>query len=130
MNRFKFRAWDKRRNEWMDHPIINERGELCFIGGGHGHQDSIDSFCDQDNYELQQWTGLNDINGIPIFEDDIVREGEFYRIVQYSSESGGFGLFSFYDPFDYYWESPLNINCEIKIIGNSMENPDLLEKKE
>ena len=94
---------------------------------------------------LEEFTGLKDKNGVPIFEGDLLRveeESAPWRskpsgkllLCKWDEKMSGFGLerISYYGDDDYgnkHWiVSALNYKAEV--IGNIYENPDLLSPKE
>lgn len=56
-NKLKFRVWDKFKHKWLNNFNIN----LC-----------SEDFTDLNNIEINQYTGLNDVSGNPIFDGDIL----------------------------------------------------------
>ena len=116
MRTIKFRVYDKEKKEYVKGPIILSDNGV---------------FVDSEHYAVEQFTGLFDKNGKEIYEGDIVRTNLYTRasgktqmsepkVVYWDIEKAGFetnkkGSYSsgmFYD--------------EYEVIGNVMENPELL----
>lgn len=141
MREIKFRAWDKEEQEmhqWEDlipsvdlgYLLSNELGEY-------------------DEYEIMQYTGQKDKNGVEIYEGDILEfedtgeegyeylEGyDFTNRAAVCYENGRFELENFVGGDGYVLES-MSHECHedfmiilnnSKIIGNRYENPELLEE--
>lgn len=87
-----------------------------------------------DNFEIMQYTGKKDINGIEIYEGDIVRNDQHLYLVRFGEfvDSDDFqepaqGQTGFYivdirtdETFPFY-------SMMYKVVGNIYENLDLLE---
>lgn len=75
--------------------------------------------------EIDIFTGLHDINGKEIYENDIV---ETYFTAD--SSEPNIGLVSFFTGYFGIYESfLLSDYSEIRVIGNIHQNPELLEEK-
>jgi uncharacterized phage protein (TIGR01671 family) len=117
MKEIKFRAWDKHKRavcslREFDPCIIVQEGCFTIYQGED---------CD---FEFMQYTGLKDMNGKDIYEDDIIEcfckyhDGEKY-IVNY--EDGGFYPFADNDDGIPYVKSE-----ECEVVGNIHENKEEL----
>ena len=134
MNReLKFRILDKlNRNEEL---LINNLGKIFVIDQGCGQANEAD---DQENYVIQQYTGLKGKNGKEIYEGDIVKYNPDDRtieregIIEWSNYYHGwairdkqcypesnYGVFSLASPF-------MSFN-DVEIICHIFENPELLK---
>lgn len=119
MNRPKFRAWDTFDKEMLDVHGIN------YDADGVWTKEMIDDESDGEfihfsDIELLQSTGLFDKNGKEIFEGDILKYRDEYRVVEM---------------YDGAWiaragEKRLIVKMAVlsgaKIIGNIFEHPHLL----
>ncbi|WP_372486984.1 YopX family protein [Lactiplantibacillus plantarum] len=103
----KFRAWDNECN------VIRDYDELKGL--------TLDAL-DASDFELEQFTGLTDVNGNEIYEGDVLENRKYRSIVKFAR--GKFladvvGTISRFDLIDETHGS--------KVIGNVHENPELLE---
>lgn len=138
----KFRAWDKE-NDRMIYPSTEG---VCF----ELDDDGINILDVSEDYPedhvfpaidsvLMQSTGLKDMNGVEVFQGDIVKvtdEDEEYSYISvvknYAEE--GYPAFDIEYPSDWEYESNALSTImsggyeTIEIIGNIYENPELLEQ--
>ena len=144
MREIKFRAWDKKNKKYFRecNYLYFGIGGIRFMWVDPKRDEMMATDLPTEDYELLQFTGLKDKNGIEIYEGDIVRIWEYG--FKDGNEDGGFDLYQdmgtdkvTMDRFPIYWldneefgyEGEDLINPEhCEVIGNIMENPKLLEK--
>jgi len=118
----KFRAWDGGSLCRMYQP------DEVMVGGGdiwiHDEDFDVGEWLVNNDLHLMQSTGLKDLNGVDIFEGDIVidYQGTFFEVKRAEGDAGFF-LYP-YDPEDFMTFYP---EIELTIIGNIYEDPGLME---
>ena len=132
MNRpIKFRVWDVKNKKFLPESYFAILGNGKLIVTLSGYYNDFTN-TNQDDYVVQQYTGLTDSNDNPIYEGDILKisygtMGDVIGQVLYEADEGGY-LFQ--------WERKgpnqnyKNLNCDVAfesvIVGNIFENKELL----
>lgn len=123
-DRFKFRVWDKRQNEYIESPnpmpLLQANGLLAYFNNNPKAMDF---------YVVEFSTGLKDKNGKLVFENDVIKadidfdlNGRVNLIRKVVFSKSAFCL--------EYPNDILEINKyhNIEVIGNIHQNSELLEK--
>lgn len=129
MRDIKFRAWDK----FGETMITSD--ELLVANSPYLKH----SFVDTKKLKLMQYTGLKDVNGVEIYEGDIVEFSSSWDkhvcTVSFNKCKFGFGI-------EIKGELGINDDCDLSsfmrgsgcngytVIGNIHQNPELLEQKQ
>ncbi|WP_238333747.1 YopX family protein [Lactiplantibacillus plantarum] len=137
----KFRVWDKVQNKMLLPDNIEFiHGQAYWAEASADGQDECSNDGKVDGigalFELEQFTGLKDVNGKDIYDGDIVsvfnEDGNYYNdVIEWCIKYN-------YPAFELKYHSHLyesnalseimNAGVEnIKVIGNVYENPELLE---
>lgn len=119
----KFRAWDKRFSEFVEDFFVSEDGKIYKKTKDTGYGVAI-SRETSDKIILMQSTGLNDLNGVEIFEGDIVRFFDSLYTVFYDIKEGSYRL----KPHDDRWvvDYMCNFSSEetLEVVANIYENKE------
>ena len=127
MREIKFRVWDKRKGRMRfgnDNLLIN-LGGLLFWDVGYKEPDMLGEEERQD-YELMQYAGLKDKNGVEYYEKDIYK---------YDNPNSGYGdpnqpdyLYAVINSIEDFWDDEYlkgRLECS-ENVGNIYENPELV----
>ena len=120
MREIKFRVWDKEEKEMHSWEDLIPSVDLGYLLSNETEE--------YDEYEIQQYTGLKDKNGVEIYEGDILfhpLQGKRKVFYPYSETVASYGLRN----VDNGMGSTLQDAHRVwEIIGNIYENPELLEE--
>ncbi len=135
----KFRAWDKIQNKMLLPDNIEFiHGQAYWAEASADGQDECSNDGKVDGigtlFELEQFTGLKDVNGRDIYVGDIIKyfgankkiktKNEF-GIIVYKADKYGAGFNSIIQNKEHGYGG-INIAQDI-VVGNVHENPELLE---
>lgn len=115
MREIKFRAWCKFENKMYNKFYIEDHMKFAFM------DELIDSA--KERYEIMQFTGLKDVNGVEIYESDVVED---YNRNLFTVEYNMFCSFMLYPLKNREKFLAIYPAIELKVIGNIHKNPELL----
>jgi uncharacterized phage protein (TIGR01671 family) len=113
--RIKFRVWDKVDNLMIDFETLLP-APRTFAKVLAGERKSV---C-----ELMQFTGLHDVNGVEIYEGDIILSWGYHLEVLWEESDASFLAASADGRIQ---ESGQEWDNDCKVIGNIYQNPELLK---
>lgn len=130
MNReLKFRIWDKKNNMFI-YVWDASHKRLAISLNGLVYSGKYDDVLPENDYIIQQYTGLKDKNGREIYEGDIVQyyfnNPEVIWVDLVAWESYGW-VFLHFDGTES-GSTPLFSTPSMEIIGNIFENKELLNQ--
>lgn len=132
MREIEFRAWDKNKQMWTNWKCYDNM--FYFMDKNTGVWIRDDEF---KRFVLLQYTGLKDSKGVEIYEGSIIRirqdrycDWRIYQVKYHGDRN--------YPAFDTEPNIDCDSNglsytlacCEVEVIGNVFENPELLEVSE
>ncbi|OHS10790.1 hypothetical protein HMPREF3253_11325 [Staphylococcus sp. HMSC36F05] len=120
----KFRAWDKLGKEMHKVSVIDfsSKGARIIRLAGVQSNGKGDHKRWHSSVELMQSTGFKDVNGVEIYEGDIVQDSYSGEVSFIEFQEG-----AFYITFSNVTELISENDDIIEIIGNIFENEELLE---
>ncbi len=128
----KFRAWNGYRKIMADYVSAIQNGDT------QGTPSSVNVIVNRknetwdiknDDVELEQFTGLKDVNGKDIYEGDILKTkaGLIQIVEQGILESDRKNIISGFYANNLSDEKPHTFSYDDEVIGNVHANPELLE---
>lgn len=132
MREIEFRAWDKTSNEFVQltNLFVNLGSGIIFENYRDGFE-GVDNLKSLSKFEIMQFTGLIDKNGVKVFDGDILECYCYEEVIQISwDESGARWRFDKIDRFDHGYgigtsDFTRGIAIDSKVIGNIYQNPEL-----
>ena len=126
MREIKFRAWDKENGCWasIDSVALCDDGSVAYLLSADGEPPYL-----EEDVEIMQYTGLKDVNGRGIYENDIVKSNYKYaqpKISQIIMEDGN----SYIAGEDLATGNEMLVSDhigEIEVIGNVHTDGDLID---
>lgn len=133
MREIKFRAWDRKHNEWLgaDAWFVHSSESVLVVWPQveKGFEVSVHmETLGVDRIALMQYTGLKDKNGVEIYEGDIYNYFAYPDSNHTARKTVAWAGTARYTGFNISKGHSGNQLERIEIIGNIYENPELLEK--
>ena len=136
-SRFRFRAWDGKRNVMVANPFVDESENGEYIASeqkyfsdinedGELLWSSYDSRSDWYECELMQSTGLTDKNGVEIFEGDETNDHVGNGVVKWCRDAAAFRVVYGDGRAKWFCDYLESERKTIEVTGNIHQNPELL----
>lgn len=137
MKEIKFKAWHKAEKKMCDVSIINFDQGAFLIGVKPGEDEIGDKyfipaptngrFCNFDEFELLQYTGMNDKNGKEIYKGSVLKAyGKKITRFVVAFTNGSFDLYHEFARWGLLSRLFEMNDMPVEIIGSIYENPELL----
>lgn len=125
----KFRAWDKKRKEWIPGNLLFMDYDGQVLGGDVYNP----PFVLISPRNVSFFTGLIDINNKEVFERDIVKFADGYGIIRYEPKLATYEIEYLSNPKCYI--TIPNLFSEVgdqwlEVVGNEYENPNYSDEIE
>ena len=127
MRELKFRVWDNKNKKFLpeSHFAILGSGKVIVTLSGYYEHFTNKT---QDDYVVQQYTGLKDKNDKGVYEGDILSHGGKIGTVYYNADRAGFVLeWEYSSSQQNYVNLTCDVACESVNLGNIFENKELLK---
>lgn len=125
MREIKFRCWDRFKQRWSNYKIND--GTVYFMDKNTGVWYGSYNKRYKD-FNLMQYTGLEDKNGKEIYEGDILSDGNNEKPYKVIFENGSFRA-EFKGDFEEYSFDLIDVVAQsYEVVGNIYENPELMEE--
>ncbi len=137
MKKIKFKAYSKSNNKMFDNELLENAAdglyniakskllEMGYFAQAEDLERGVYLPTKDDDLVFMQYTGLKDMDGVDIYEGDILDYGMYGKFkVVFNKASFKVQKLGFSDGYLYLLES-----CfldEIEVIGNIYENPELI----
>lgn len=130
-DRFKFRVWNIKNKNFIYDAIY------AYDGNNYDSQDNdgwIYCFGEyinrNDEYDVEQCIGKKDMNGVLIYENDIVKDiNGHYGYIKWDSEELKYFVYKRLGVVPYWTPCSMVHSYEYEIVGNIHQNKDLLEEE-
>lgn len=128
MRNIKFRVWQPSSKSWvMGKSYIDcDNGEVCSYDEDYGGMFSSHKILEKTGRIIQQFTGLQDVNGNDIFEGDILYVQPKNARGWCDSVIFSNGSYTFHGYV--LGASFIDHGIDVEIIGNIFENSELLHE--
>lgn len=122
MREIKFRAWvsnpEQEEHGYYTDEVLYDQGEWYIEGDGQWTYDELE----KEGVYIEQFTGIQDSEGVDIYEGDVCRYGITCFTVVFKNGAFGYMFFG-----DFHWLVNFN-KADLKVIGNIHQHAHLLEE--